>query len=145
MFTMGFVIGVVTTFFAQHSLVIAELSSSGTIAVVVLVALFVLAMTVFGVRIIPNDRVGIVEKLWSFKGSVNEGRIMAFNGQAGYEAKLLRGGIHLGKWFWQYRIHRTSLRSHLWHRAVERVPDRHLVMIEVRRPAGDPAARSRSW
>src|SRR2546430_11095454 len=34
---------------------------------------------------------------------------MAFNGQAGYEAKLLRGGIHLGKWFWQYRVHKVPL------------------------------------
>src|SRR4029434_5034512 len=79
------------------------------IAGAVLVALFVLALTVFGVRLIPNDRVGIVEKLWSFKGSVNEGRIMAFNGQAGYEAKLLRGGIHLGKWVWPDRIHKVPL------------------------------------
>src|SRR4029079_5063513 len=54
-------------------------------------------------------RVGIVEKLWSFKGSVTEGRILAFGGQAGYEAKLLRGGIHFGKWFWQYRIHKVPL------------------------------------
>src|SRR6266480_4592153 len=79
------------------------------IILAVLIFLFIGALTVLGVRIIPNDRVGIVEKLWSFKGSVNEGRIMAFNGQAGYEAKLLRGGIHLGKWFWQYRIHKVPL------------------------------------
>src|SRR6476620_4619116 len=66
-------------------------------------------LIVLGVRFIPNDRVGIVEKLWSLKGSVSEGRIMAFNGQAGYEANLLRGGIHFGKWFWQYRIHKVPL------------------------------------
>src|SRR4051794_40065395 len=76
---------------------------------IVLVVLFIMALLAFGVRFIPNDRVGIVEKLWSFKGSVTEGRILAFGGQAGYEAKLLRGGIHFGKWFWQYRIHKVPL------------------------------------
>src|SRR4051794_7812001 len=109
MFTMGFVFGVACTVLGRQSLLLGEISSSGSIAAVVLVALFLLALTVFGVRLIPNDRAGVVEKLWSFKGSVNEGRIMAFNGQAGYEAKLLRGGIHLGKWFWQYRIHKVPL------------------------------------
>src|SRR5205085_3880287 len=79
------------------------------ITLVVLVVLFFGALMVFGVRFIPNDRVGIIEKLWSFKGSVTEGRILASNGQAGYEAKLLRGGIHFGKWFWQYRIHKVPL------------------------------------
>src|SRR5690349_5000947 len=46
-----------------------------------------------GVRFIPNDRAGIIEKLWSFRGSVGEGRIMAGGGQAGYEPNLLRGGF----------------------------------------------------
>ena len=62
-----------------------------------------------GVRFIPNDRVGIIEKLWSAKGSVKEGRILAMNGEAGYEARVLRGGIHFRKWSWQYRIHRAPL------------------------------------
>src|SRR4051812_26889112 len=51
-----------------------------------------------GVRYIPNDRVGIVEKLWSARGSLGEGRILATQGEAGYEARLLRGGIHFRKW-----------------------------------------------
>jgi uncharacterized membrane protein YqiK len=61
-----------------------------------------------GLRFIPNDRVGIVEKLWSAKGSL-EGRIIASNGEAGYEARVLRGGVHFRKWNWQYRIHKVSL------------------------------------
>jgi uncharacterized membrane protein YqiK len=60
-------------------------------------------------RFIPNDRVGVVEKLWSSKGSVGNGRIIALNGEAGFQAELLRGGIHLGYWRWQYRIHTTPL------------------------------------
>jgi uncharacterized membrane protein YqiK len=62
-----------------------------------------------GLRYIANNRVGIVEKLWSAKGSIPEGRIIALNGEAGYQADILRGGIHFGLWRWQYRIHRVPL------------------------------------
>ena len=62
-----------------------------------------------GMRYIPNNRVGVVEKLWSPKGSVSEGRIMALGGEAGFQADLLRGGIHFGLWGWQYRIHKVNL------------------------------------
>jgi uncharacterized membrane protein YqiK len=62
-----------------------------------------------GLRYIGNSRVGIVEKLWSLRGSVPEGRIIALDGEAGFQAELLRGGLHLGLWRWQYRIHRVPL------------------------------------
>ena len=68
-----------------------------------LVALFTEGL---GMRYIPNNRVGIVEKLWSPKGSVTDGRLIALNGEAGFQADLLRGGIHFGLWRWQYRIHK---------------------------------------
>jgi uncharacterized membrane protein YqiK len=61
------------------------------------------------VRRIPNQQVGLVEKLWSKHGSVPEGSLIALEGEAGYQADLLRGGIHLGLWRWQYRIHKVSL------------------------------------
>ena len=62
-----------------------------------------------GLRYIPNNRVGIVEKLWSAKGSVPEGGIIALNGEAGFQADVLRGGLHFGLWRWQYRIHKVPL------------------------------------
>jgi uncharacterized membrane protein YqiK len=62
-----------------------------------------------GLRYIANNRVGIVEKLWSVKGSVPEGRIIALTGEAGFQAEVLRGGLHFGLWRWQYRIHRVPL------------------------------------
>src|SRR6185295_11029031 len=62
-----------------------------------------------GVRYIPHNRVGIVEKLWSRKGSLTEGRIIALEGEAGFQAQLLRGGIHAGFFPWQYRIHKEPL------------------------------------
>src|SRR5258707_793238 len=60
-------------------------------------------------RYIPNQQLGIVEKLWSRTGSVPEGSIIALNGEAGYQADLLRGGIHFGLWRWQYRVHKVRL------------------------------------
>ena len=40
---------------------------------------------------------------------VSDGRIIALNDQAGYQATLLRGGLHFGYWSWQYRIHIAPL------------------------------------
>jgi uncharacterized membrane protein YqiK len=58
---------------------------------------------------IPNTYVGVVEKLWSGHGSVTEGSIIALEGEAGFQADLLRGGWHLGIWRWQYRVHKVRL------------------------------------
>src|SRR3954464_5377677 len=66
-------------------------------------------VVVSGMRYIPNNRVGIVEKLWSPRGSVPEGRMMALAGEAGFQADLLRGGLHFGLWGWQFRIHKVRL------------------------------------
>lgn len=60
-------------------------------------------------RYIPHNSVGIVEKLWSRQGSVPDGSIIALHGEAGYQADVLRGGVHWGYWRWQYRIHRAPL------------------------------------
>ena len=58
-------------------------------------------------RYIPNNQVGIVEKLWTTKGSISEGFI-ALNGEAGYEPEVLRGGLHVFFPF-MYRIHNSDL------------------------------------
>src|SRR5579871_6729289 len=76
-------------------------------ALIVLILLLLIAWLT--VRYIPNQRVGVIEKLWSGSGSVSEGRIIALNGEAGYQADLLRGGIHFGLWRWQYRVHKVPL------------------------------------
>lgn len=70
------------------------------IAVVVLFALC-------GFRYIPNKSVGIVEKRWSRRGSVESG-LIALNKEAGYQPDVLRGGLH---WLMplQFSIHRVPL------------------------------------
>ena len=62
-----------------------------------------------GVRFIPNNRVGIIEKLWSAEGPVSHGHLFALEGEAGYESDILRGGLHFFYWPWQYRIHKMPL------------------------------------
>ncbi|MBI3862675.1 MAG: hypothetical protein HY290_12365 [Planctomycetia bacterium] len=84
-----------------------SLGGFGQIAVGLLIAAAVVVW--LGVRYIPHNKVGIVEKLWSATGSVPEGQILALNGEAGYQVELLRGGLHFGLWRWQYRLHKAPL------------------------------------
>jgi len=73
-------------------------------------ALVVVALLVFlrsCVVYIPNDKIGIVEKTWSGRGSVHAGFI-ALQGEAGFQPDVLRGGFHFFPPF-QYRVHRHNL------------------------------------
>jgi hypothetical protein len=82
-------------------------------AVIALIAAAVLLIGVplflklIGFRIIGNAEVGIVEKLWSRKGSLHN-RIIALNGEAGFQPDVLRGGFHMVPGY-QYRVHKVSL------------------------------------
>jgi uncharacterized membrane protein YqiK len=100
-------------FCTAHGVVLGDLFAPT--ALVVLTMFLAVALATFwftcwlSVRYIPHHCVGIVEKLWSSKGSVPEGQIIALAGEAGYQSELLRGGLHFGWWRWQYRIHRARL------------------------------------
>lgn len=63
----------------------------------------VFLLWIAGLRGIPNSRVGIVEKLWSPRGPLDS-RIIALNGEAGFQPGVVRGGVHF---FFQlqYRVH----------------------------------------
>src|SRR6185436_12110021 len=61
----------------------------------------------YGIRYIPNNRVGIVEKRFAFKGSIETGFI-ALHGEAGYQPYVLRGGLHYLLPF-QYSVTRVPL------------------------------------
>ncbi len=75
------------------------------LAAVLVPVLALLGAWLLGVRYIPHTKVGVVEKLWSRDGSLAEGRILALRGEAGFQAEMLRGGVHLFYFPWQYRIH----------------------------------------
>ena len=62
----------------------------------------------FGVVIIPQDGVGIVDKKFVLMGTnrtLPDGKIVALNNEAGIQADTLAPGIHYFKWPWQYNIH----------------------------------------
>ncbi|HEX5807297.1 MAG TPA: SPFH domain-containing protein [Anaerolineales bacterium] len=68
--------------------------TTGFLVLAGLVLLAIAALVILsGIRIIPNTRIGIVEKRFSPKGSVKSGFI-ALNGEAGFQPNVLRGGIH---------------------------------------------------
>jgi uncharacterized membrane protein YqiK len=71
------------------------------------VSLLGLLILLRGVRYIPNDRVGVVEKRWSLRGSIKSGFI-ALGGEAGFQPEILRGGLHYLMPL-QYRVHKMAL------------------------------------
>ncbi len=72
-----------------------------SLLVFVVLAIFLYASGM--IRYIPNDRMGVVEKLWSGSGSVQSG-LLALKGEAGFQPELRRGGFHFFAPF-QYRVH----------------------------------------
>ena len=72
----------------------------------IVLALFVIYVSGI-IRYIANDQLGILEKLWSGKGSIASGFI-ALNGEAGFQPEILRGGFHFFFPF-QFRVHRVPL------------------------------------
>jgi uncharacterized membrane protein YqiK len=81
----------------------------GPLIVFLVVAILVLWLVVFisGVRFVPNNRIGIVEKRFSGKGSLKAGFI-AQSGEAGYQPQVLRGGLHFLRPL-QFRVHYAPL------------------------------------
>jgi uncharacterized membrane protein YqiK len=66
-----------------------------------------LVLRVFGIVIIPNDSIGILNKRFVIFGSnrtLPDGTIIALNGEAGYQADTLAPGLHMWLWPWQFEI-----------------------------------------
>jgi uncharacterized membrane protein YqiK len=82
-------------------------ANPGLFLSVLLGTVFALILLSKWIRYIPNNRVGIVEKLISGKGSVKTG-LIALSGEAGFQPSLLRGGWHFLTPF-QYRIHKMPM------------------------------------
>jgi uncharacterized membrane protein YqiK len=60
----------------------------------------------FGLVIVPEDRIGLVTKKFVLIGKqeLPEGRIVATEGEAGFQAQTLPPGVYFWKWIWQYEI-----------------------------------------
>ncbi|MDF2941970.1 MAG: band 7 protein [Herbinix sp.] len=86
----------------MDSLVMGLLIAAG-----VIVVLYFLIFVILGLRVISSDQVAVVEKWWSFRGSLKDS-IIALKGEAGYSPNLLRGGIHFRSAL-MYKIHKYPL------------------------------------
>jgi uncharacterized membrane protein YqiK len=61
----------------------------------------------FGMVIIPEDKIGLVTKKFVLFGAnkqLPDGKIIALNGEPGYQADSLAPGLYWGYWVWQYSI-----------------------------------------
>lgn len=84
---------------------------AGLIAIVVLFISYRLVLRMFGMVIIPEDSIGIVNKKWVVFGknrTLPDGAIIALNGEAGFQADTLAPGVHFMLWPWQYEITRQK-------------------------------------
>ncbi len=85
------------------------LSPMLTLALIVIVALlfYRYVARLFGVVIVPEDSVGVVNKKYVVFGqnrTLPAGSIIALNGEAGLQADALAPGLHFGLWPWQYIV-----------------------------------------
>ena len=81
-------------------------------AIVVAVLLHKVILRVFfGLVIVPEDKIGLVTKKFVLFGANKElqgDRIIATNGEAGFQAKTLSAGLHWWMWPWQYQVDMQS-------------------------------------
>ena len=79
------------------------------VLIVLIIFCYKLVLRFFGIIIIPNDAIGIVNKRFVIFGShrtLPDGAIIALNGEAGYQADTLAPGLHFWLWPWD-----TTFRS----------------------------------
>jgi len=80
----------------------------GLIAIILLLlAVNKFILRLFGIVMIPNDSIGIVNKNFVLLGSnkiLPDGKIVALQGEAGVQADTLAPGLHFWFWPWQYKI-----------------------------------------
>ncbi|MBV7529212.1 SPFH domain-containing protein [Chitinophaga sp. sic0106] len=76
------------------------------VPILLLVLHKVILRMLFGVVIVPEDRIGLVTKKFVLLGKqeLPEGRIIATDGQAGFQAQTLAPGIYFWRWIWQYSV-----------------------------------------
>lgn len=70
-------------------------------------AIIVIWSALTSIRIIPNNKVGIVEKKLGAK-KITSGRLIAMDGECGFQPDVLRGGIHFYPPF-LYSVHQVPL------------------------------------
>ena len=77
------------------------------IPVLVFFVAYRITFRLFGIVVVRQDAVGIVNKKWKLFGadkSLPDGRLVALKGEAGIQADTLAPGIKFGYWPWQYEV-----------------------------------------
>jgi uncharacterized membrane protein YqiK len=77
------------------------------LAIIILFVCYRWVLELCGVILVPDDSVGVVTKKFIIVGKnrrLPAGRIIALNGEAGYQADTLPPGLHVGMWPWQYQV-----------------------------------------
>ncbi|MEI7424214.1 MAG: SPFH domain-containing protein [Prolixibacteraceae bacterium] len=75
--------------------------------VLLIIVFYKWTFRLFGIWIIPEDKVGIVTKKFKLFGAnkiLKEGEIFACNGESGIQAEVLKPGVYFWYWPWQYGI-----------------------------------------
>ncbi len=84
------------------------------IAVVALLIGHRLVLRFFGILIVPDNHVGVVNKKFKIFGrnrTLPGGAIMALHGEAGWQADTLAPGLQYFMWPWQYEIKYEEFRA----------------------------------
>lgn len=105
------------------------------IPIVALLIFHKLFLRIFGVVIIPQDSIGVVNRKFVIAGknrTLPDGAIIALSGEAGYQADTLAPGVHFWLWPWQYEIERVKFLT---------VSEGHVGVVEAR--DGQPVSPGR--
>jgi uncharacterized membrane protein YqiK len=93
----------------MNSNVLAMIEPGWIVAMAVILGVLLLfGPRLLGMVLIREMQVGIVVKKFGAR-NLEPGRLIALNGEAGYQAETLAPGLHFGLWTWQYRIYKVPV------------------------------------
>jgi len=81
------------------------------VAAILFVVCYKWTFWMLGIAVIPEDCIGITNKKFVLFGehkSLPDGKIIALQGEAGFQADTLAPGLYFGYWPWQYDITRAK-------------------------------------
>ncbi len=80
------------------------------IGLALLVALVLFVRVLLGLVSIREIEVGVVVKKFSLGGKkLPDGKVVALNGEPGYQAETLAPGLHFWYWPWQYKVEKRPI------------------------------------
>ncbi len=95
------------------------------VPIVLLILMYKWVLRIFGIVLISEDSVGIVNKKFAIFGktSLPDGSLVALNGEAGIQADTLSPGVHFWLWPWQFEISRQNFTA---------IPEGRIGIVESR-------------